>query len=259
MKIRNIHISEECMLRRREDQEKEISRMYPDCNEISNKYKLFIKFDLWEGIYDSNDIEAVVEVAAENKLLELPRYKLRHLYPNKHYHTICMKSGNKLCNDGIILLFETFEELEAIKSILCRWKISRDNEDVHYIQILYDVTAEKESGKTFYILESQEVCDVGYLYSERAKKSVWQGLEKMKEYDRIFRIWNRYEKESLSINYLYGEVPEEEEAVEELFITFFNNVTLQEFMDKSGTQQQQIIDCYYSKVSLKPDVAAIIL
>lgn len=50
MKIRNIHISKECVLRRREDQEKEISRMYPDCNEISNKYKLFIKFDLWQGL-----------------------------------------------------------------------------------------------------------------------------------------------------------------------------------------------------------------
>lgn len=171
MKIRNTHISKKCMLRRKENQEKEISRMYPDCKEIRKKYKLFIKFNLWQGIYDSDDIEAVVEVAAENKLLELPKYKLRHLYPNKYYHTVCMKSGNKVCNDGIILLFETFEELEGIKSVLCRWKIRQENEVIHFIQVLYEVTAEKEPGKTFYTLESREVCNVGYLYSERAKKA----------------------------------------------------------------------------------------
>lgn len=111
---------------------------------INEKYFLFIKSRLYlpcsknsiksiESLITIDDIAKtkIDEVeTVEPRITQLTNSKVRTPYPNKRLYLNSMKyDGRRLCNDGFVLMFDTFKELQAIDTITIDWKVNLEESD----------------------------------------------------------------------------------------------------------------------------------
>ena len=223
-----------------------LSKMYPD-TDLDDKYVLFLAFDLcWQYLYQ--EITAEINITTHGNGSITPKIKARKIYPNKDYFTCCMKKGNKLCDTGVPLIFDNYEELAKISRLECRWKISTDEMDV-YFQIHYDVGFEKEDGKRVYVIRSREV-DISYLFSEKAKGGIFKSTEKLEEYDKVILIVNNLTNKSFSCKTIIDKVETQKEHAIDSISVIFDNISLKDYIN--DTDRMFHINYFYADETLRP-------
>lgn len=72
--------------------------------------------------------------------------KAKHVFPNHDYITACQK-GKK--HEGLLLSFETFEELQKVDGIGCSWCVKVGNNELKFTHIVY-VSFEKHESYPIY-------------------------------------------------------------------------------------------------------------
>lgn len=225
-----------------------LNKMYEDI-ELENKYVLFLVFDLcWQ--YSHRKITGTLKIHTHEGKIELPKVKVRHIYPNKDYFTCCLQKGKTICDMGVPLLFDSFQELSNIKQIECRWEIKTEEMDV-YFQVIYDVEFDRKQGRRIYALNSREA-DIRYLCSKDSKDSTFRGIRKFDEYERVVHIRNSPEKEKFAFKIVKD--AQGLMSQNDVKTLVFDNVSKWEY--KENPDKIFSIDYYYSKECLQPSVTS---
>lgn len=91
--------------------------------------------------------------------------RLRKPYPNKGYHALSMRNGQSICESGIPFLFDSFDEINKIRTIKIAWSIiypSKNNAcetqthrcDIH---TQYNINFKPSNDKLHYTMHT---CDI---------------------------------------------------------------------------------------------------
>lgn len=159
---------------------KHFAKMYPDIN-YEGKYILWVNIDLFwpfthervecklhvPGLLD-HDPKTKQVLSSQGLIQSFTTLAPRHLYPNKLYYTACMKNGRKKCDQGFVLYFDTFSDLQkAAKHLAVTWVIRKtfdNNTEDYSIQSNYDLSFEEDPEKKVYTLN--DVVKTIYLTAE---------------------------------------------------------------------------------------------
>lgn len=158
----------------------EIYRMYPNLNDLKNKLFLFLDFEycIRENVF-TRSAHIKIELT-DGSLYDLPKYVANTPFPNKCWYRVNMKNGRKVSKRGIILVFNSFDELSQIKRIKCLWEFIVTNynnftgtKDIQ-AEIVYNLSFEESDdvNNNIYTLLSYD----GFLHEN------WQ--QKQKQGDR---------------------------------------------------------------------------
>ena len=133
-----------------------LKKMYPN-EDISDKYILFVESELWFP-YLKEDIQANIDFIYEDDIKKY-KSKLRTPYPNKAITTISMVNGRKVCDLGLPIIFDSYEDLSKLKTILIKWELDITNDDFTekcYIQILYNISFKYVENNKIYSIFSKD-------------------------------------------------------------------------------------------------------
>lgn len=168
------------------------AKMYPDVP-YDGKYILWLNFGLyWEYLCES--IECKMHIFMENgDHIDITDLRARHLYPNRRWNTACMKNGRKLSDYGVILHFDSFDELNKIKRIMVYWTINgmtgKDDDEPYCICVNYNVAFEQQEGMRHYSIVSEEATMIALFdqTNEKDVDSIMSGIDEIaKGYDNVF-------------------------------------------------------------------------
>lgn len=110
--------------REKEEFYKELNRLYPD-KEFRNKYILLIRPLLYIPLYIAP--ECTIELFFKKGFkIKVPNTIIRYPYPNKYISRLDLKVQRKICDYGIPIIFNKFDELKNLDSILIKWKLPID-------------------------------------------------------------------------------------------------------------------------------------
>lgn len=98
------------------------AKMYPDVS-FNDKWVLGIKATAYFP-YNHSKIECRIRLhQANGKTISIMNMKARRLF-GPHHYTACMRKGRKLCDYGIMLPFDSFDELSQITFLTVVWTFS---------------------------------------------------------------------------------------------------------------------------------------
>lgn len=238
-----------------------LNKMYPNI-EMGNKYILFILGELWFP-YLSNYISADIDFVYKDGSIKNYKSKLRTPYPNKNIRMISMTNGRKVCDLGIPIVFDTYEELNSLKTILIRWEIeaSTKTKDVigkYYVQVLYDVNFKHIEGKKRYVIHSKDSVLETYrdMDMDNEMKNEDNTMTRLNSYldnfNQVIRIF--IDGEDCSYEPIKGEECKEEE----IFSNVIQTLGLQKFMEHllknqdKDSKEDIIIYNYFSSLIVEP-------
>lgn len=224
-------------------------KMYPNKNTTDN-YILYIESELWFP-YLTENIKANINFIYKDDI-KIYKTKLRTPYPNKTITTISMINGRKVCDLGLPILFNSYEDLKKLKNILIKWEIdvinSEDIKEKFYIQILYNVDFKYVEGKKIYSLYSKDSLPQCYENNDLLIKYI-------EEFDKVILIKNSG-KDAFNIEYLKGAEKGKKLIQEEAFTTIIENMGMKEFIDTAEHNKNFNIFSYYAEEILEPNIIA---
>jgi len=163
-----------------------------------------------------------------------------------------MVNGRKVCDLGLPIIFDSYEDLSKLKSVLIKWELDIVNNDnileKCYIQILYDITFKYVENNRIYSLYSKDTLPQCY----KDKKLAIKYLD---EFDKTIYIKNSGTDE-ISVEYLTGKETDENIIEEESFVTIMTNMGTKEFIDVAQNNKKFMIFSYYKTDILEPDFIA---
>lgn len=176
MNFRNGIIAEGSIKYALKDTEDTLKGIFSNIN-LEDKYFLFIRTRMYYP-YIVNKIDCTIKLFDEdnNLIKKNDKYKIRTPYPNQCLHLNSMKYGRKLCNDGYVLMFDTFEELKKIVKVKIDWSINSNYENGEKFElnstIIYHTNfIEKENNNVFSITSNDSF---GASYDDPAKATKYE-------------------------------------------------------------------------------------
>lgn len=221
----------------------QFAKMYPQKN-YEDCFLLWIGFSYyWK--YEYKEIIGTIRIHLKNgDLLTLPPYKIRHLFPNKRYATLCIRNGRNLCDKGIVLPFDSFAELSQIKSIECYWKIiyGIQKEFVQETYTKYNLSFVEVLGKQVYNLVTKitDICDIVNEFCNE------EGLfkETMEEYDKVFVLLKEDNED------FFYPFKGKKNAVDMLSAMRMKKGSIENLI-KTSTEEEYRIDCFVRDITLE--------
>lgn len=185
MKTTNYSISNSVITHYEESEKDCLNKMYPTID-IKNKYILFLQLELW---YPFEADEINVEVLINEEIKYLPKYKIRTPYPNKNIRQISMVNKKRVCDYGMPLIFNSYNELCDLSTIDINWSIKSktiNNEDeLILVKIQYKVDYIYEENKRIYVLHSKDNSLDSFIVMEGKDYYEKTVSNYIKEYDQI--------------------------------------------------------------------------
>lgn len=159
-----------------------------------NKCYLFIKSSLfYKHIVNNIDGEITLFDKDNNLITSNEKYKIRQPYPNKNWYCNDMKYGRKILDDGgFVIKFDSFEELQKIKTINVKWNVisgyeNGDRFNIHF-HCKYNVSFDNSNSDNVFNIKSWDCL----LIDE---------TENFKEYEKQFDE-NDYKSDELGFDFL---------------------------------------------------------
>ena len=174
------------------------AKMYPDISP-EGKHILWLRFCLyWE--YYCKSVDCMVKIFFKDgstpMTLDTSKLCVRQPYPNKRWHVACMKNGRKRSDAGVILPFDSFEELSKISCIKAYWTINdmfhTGEDNPYYICVNYDLAFTEETGAQNYCICSRETPLIS-LVDRTNEDDTYDPNIKLEEYDNVYTIESKTE------------------------------------------------------------------
>ena len=213
-----------------------LSKFY-DEELFKNKYILILEAELYYE-YNFNKLTADLTFKFEEDCdincvkngCDIKNFKIRKPYSNKKYNALDMKKGRRVFDGGIPLIFDTFEDLKKLKSIVIDWEI--DNSI--YIRIKYDLKFEKDDVNRIYSVGSRDILVKEY------------NSEYINQFDLV--LVNSKEKEAFSDIYVIKGSIQEMGLVSTEKGVYLDGILKMELNDENisfGYQAKEVIKPYY--------------
>ena len=149
---KNLNVSDKYKEYSREEFLSDLKRLYPTEN-FEDKYILLIQNSMYVPY---SDVEVNVDIIVKFKygsIKEISDFKIRTPYPNRLIYRIDRKNGRKLCDFGLPLFFDTFEEISAISSIVVKWKfLVKNKKKGYYLNLRYNLDIKHDDSYKIYSL-----------------------------------------------------------------------------------------------------------
>lgn len=174
MKFRNGTIAEGSIKYALKDTEDVLKGIFPNVN-LEDKYFLFIRTRMYYP-YVTNKIDCTIKLFDEdnNLIKQNDKYKIRTPYPNQCLYLNSMKYGRKLCDDGYVLMFDTFEELKKIVKVKIDWFINSNYENGEKFElnstIIYHTNFIEKYNDNVFSIASNDSFGASYDKPEKATK-----------------------------------------------------------------------------------------
>ncbi len=151
--------------------------------DIEKTVILWMLFDFCWNYSNGIVQNAEVNIIKKNGYsISFPKYNNKHIYPNRSYYSCCGVTNTDKEADGILLFFDSYEELEEIRLISCTWTVEFDDKKMQFLQMVYPRFVKRE-GNVYNI--ACRCTDMGEYERSLYRSSVFSGaLEK--EYNRAF-------------------------------------------------------------------------
>lgn len=164
-------------------------KMFPNAD-YEGKFILWLNFGFYWP-YSCESVDCMIRVCFDGKeYLDIDNFRVRHPYPNKKWYVACMKNGRRLSDAGIILAYDSFEELSKIKSVKAYWTVNdaiADGSAWRYnISVNYDLSFEQAEGKRSYTLISRERPLVSLLPPDTGNLEAEDFGDALDEYDNVY-------------------------------------------------------------------------
>lgn len=218
MKDQNIQWDERCIPTLIEDSRAQFAKMYPDVS-FDEKYTLWLNFNLL-SVCPCSSVDCKMKVHMEGGVhLDIANLCVRRPYPNKCYYLASMKNGRKVSNAGVILHFDSFEEISKVKSVEVYWSLNGIKNpgvgDPFCVHVIYSLSFEQQEGKRHYSIESRETT-LGTLqfYSDEkhgkdTPESFDHFMKSLDEYEHVFLLQDGEAEDALyTVHDIKGQVPE---------------------------------------------------
>lgn len=173
-------------------------RMFPD-KDYDKKYVLWINFGLdWDGYFKALDCRVRV-LRKDGTFFQITNIRTRPLYENVNLNIACMRMQKRSSDCGIIIPFDSFEELDNVKQVQIYWTVygAFPHSDIPYhIFVNYDVSFELAEGKQSYSLVSHDVPLLMIAPIDKEECSLDDFGHCLNHYDKVFLLLSSNENYS---------------------------------------------------------------
>ena len=246
----NTSILSEKVKRRYKDVELiELEKMYPGIS--SARYTLFVQAKLWIP-FETQNIEGNVVFINEEETFNFDT-KVRTPFPNKTVSLISMRRGRKVSNLGIPLTFDSFEELNKLKSVVINWKVSLTNEndveEINYIQVKYNLDTIYSVDKHVYSISSHD----SVIESFKEKEKCDSYIDK---YDEVIIISRKMSSMDFEYEYLRGDDIAIEDKERKVISIIADNISIKDYVSILEENKTVLLYSYEKDIKLIPDEVA---
>lgn len=228
-----------------------IKSVFPDIDQNKNVI-LWLLFDFcWDydnGVVNNAEINIIKK---DGQVIPVPAFKIKHIYPNKSYYTCCGVKNTDEERDGILMMFDSFEELSEIRLISCKWTVEIDSdpdkESLQFMQMVYPTFIKGE----YNVYNIPCRCTDMQLYEESLHShSVFSGrLEE--EYDKAFVYMEHKEGESVMDIMNTDDMDSIVSKYSVDFCVCLNNNSLEKMLDGLGSSQRRITEIFMKYPSIE--------
>ena len=113
---------DEAVLDKRNNDEKFIQEYFPE-RIIDTGFYLQVSFQLYWECTEKIKSYTLILTDSKNQKIDIPKGRIRKLSLNKSYYSVCGIKKNKQDSYGIIIPFDSYEEVKEIKRVICLWEI----------------------------------------------------------------------------------------------------------------------------------------
>lgn len=234
---------------------KELSRqhfgkMYPDAA-YEGKYVLWLTFGLFLDTR-CNSIRCQVQLLLKDGTIRnIQPLRVRHPYKNRSWYVACMKSGIKVSNAGIVLPFDSFEDLCQVSGVRAYWSVESEalaQSGESHICVCYDLSFERaqDDKKSYCVISLDTPTPLSGIF-----------LSAVPEQDDKR---DTYDLEEYSAAFILNSVPCEKEpmrfSIDEVKGPVESDVAMKIWFGSPDTKGPDFrMECYYSHERLVPMVA----
>lgn len=189
-----------------EDSRAQFAKMYPDVS-YDDKYILWLKFVLFTT-YPCGAVDCKMTVHMEGGVhKEITNLCVRRPYPNKSHYLASMKSGRKVSDAGVILPFDSFEEISKVISVEVYWSMKGLDDpsvgDPYCVRVCYSLSFARAEGKQHYSVYSRDIA-LGTLqvlcedkYGPDSPECFAHMMSSLDEYDDVFLLHDGEAEDSI--------------------------------------------------------------
>ena len=137
--------------RRKREFEERMKESFPEIDTEKNII-LYLLFDFCWNYANGQVKDVVINIIKDTgESIPLSKYKMKHIYPNNSYFSACGVKNTDNEFEGILVFFDSMDELEHIRLISCLWTVDIDRKTKQFLTIVYPKFI-KVSGNVFNII-----------------------------------------------------------------------------------------------------------
>ncbi|MBS5926145.1 MAG: hypothetical protein ACLS2V_12660 [Clostridium paraputrificum] len=227
----------------------ELEKMYPGVR--AEKYILFVQAKLWLP-FENQNIDGNVLFINQKETFSVDT-KVRTPFPNKTVSILSMKRGRKVCNLGVPLIFDSYEDLNKLKSVVITWKVSLINEnnveEVNYIQIKYNLDIIYSIDKNVYSISSYD--SIIEAFKENDKSDIF-----MNKYDEIIILSREMGSMDFDYEYLTEDNISFEDKERKVLSLIADNITIKDYISILEEDKKVMLYSYEKDIVLIPSEVA---
>lgn len=211
---------------------------------------LWLLFDFYWSYDDCTVKKAEITIVKKNRdTVSLPAYKIKHIYPNHSYFTVCGATKKATdCGDhgkdGLLLTFDSMEELSQIRMISCLWTVETDDEELRFLNVWYPKFI--PGSDCVYNIACK--CTDMRTYEESLHSYSFFSGRLEKEFDKAFVLFSNPEGESV---YDVMNAEDFEKYVLDVLLSLNSN-DLQNVIGSFEDQREHSVEVFIKNAAIKP-------
>lgn len=249
--------SEDAINEMREKQDKEFSKI---CENWKDKVILIIRSELYYP-YVVENVEGDISLYSKYKFFGTGSLKVATPYKNKNVFKMVSRKGAKVCKEGVVFVFDSFEEIQKLNSLKIVWTVHHPERNSNQqlfnamsrVVVDYKLNFEKADAKNNVFCIYTNDFPLNFIFSDKCDEKIRASI--IQEYDKIIQTQSNI-NETKSSYLKGGPVSFPDRGNESFFIHMvsFKGQELDDIFTNNGT-----ISLYYygAEETLEPHEIAL--
>lgn len=230
---------------RNREYQKKLWENYPAFDPNKNKI-LWLSFDFCWTYSNGKVKKADINVIKNNgDSVLLPSYKNKHIHPNHDYYSACGTKDTDSDYGGILLFFDSMEEIEQIRLVSCLWTVEIEDKEIKFMTMVYPNFLRGNG----YVYNIHCTCTDMQMYEKSLySHTVFSGrLEK--EYDYAFLYISNVEGEFIYDIMNAGKL--KESIIPDTALCLYDN-SLEKVIESLGSKEINLVEVCLKCSEIKP-------